>query len=301
MIPQEQFYDGLVENRLLLPTGVDGVPGKGTVFEDVMFRFDQMITRAVAQDGAEVMHFPPAINRSVFEKSGYLKSFPHLAGSIFSFTGSEAQHRELLERIEQHHAWHDLQTMTDVCLTPSACYPVYPQVAKTPLPPQGRIVDVWAYCFRHEPSKDPARMQMFRMREHIIIADKDKVVAWRETWMTRGIELLQQLGLPVQLASASDPFFGRGGRMLAANQREAGLKFEVLCPITSEEKPTAIMSFNYHQEHFSGMFQIKAASGELAQTACLGFGMERCILALFATHGYDPQKWPASVRKVLWQ
>ena len=144
-------------------------------------------------------------------------------------------------------------------------------------------------------------MQMFRMREHIIIADKDKVVEWRETWMKRGVDLLKSLGLPVQLASASDPFFGRGGRMLAANQRESGLKFEVLCPITSEETPTAIMSFNYHQEHFSGMFQIKTASGELAQTACLGFGMERCILGLFATHGYDPQTWPASVRKALWQ
>ena len=87
--------------------------------------------------------------------------------------------------------------------------------------------------------------------------------------------------------------------MLAANQKDQKLKFELLCPITSKEKPTAIMSFNYHQDHFSKMFQIKTADGELAQTACLGFGMERCILAMFATHGFELQKWPAEVRKIL--
>jgi seryl-tRNA synthetase len=293
------FYEQLVAHKLLLPTGVDGVPGKGRVFEDVMRRFDDLITRTVANDGAEVMHFPPAISRSLFEKSGFLKSFPQLAGSIFSFTGNEAQHRELLERVQAHHPWHDLQEMTDVCLTPSACYPVYPQCAGT-LPEGGRLVDIWAYCFRHEPSKDPARMQMFRMREHIRIGDPDTVLKWRDTWMERGFALLQSLGLPVKSEAASDPFFGRGGRMLAANQRDQKLKFEVLVPIASEEKPTAIMSFNYHQEHFSSLFQIKTPDGALAQTACLGFGMERCILALFATHGFVPERWPAAVRGILW-
>lgn len=296
--PPGEFYAQLVTHKLLLPTGVDGVPGKGKVFEQVMRAFDDLISRTVKDDGAEVMHFPPAINRKVFESSGFLKSFPQLAGSIFSFTGTEAQHRELLERIQEHHAWHDLQTMTDVCLTPSACYPVYPQCTGT-LPEGGRLIDIWAYCFRHEPSKDPARMQMFRMREHIRIGDPDTVLKWRNTWMDRGLELLTSLGLPVKSDAASDPFFGRGGRMLAANQKDQKLKFELLCPITSEEKPTAIMSFNYHQDHFSKMFEIKTADGQLAQTACLGFGMERCILAMFATHGFALEKWPANVRKLL--
>lgn len=294
----EQFYESLVAHKLLLPTEVDGVPGKGKVFEYVMRSFDDLITRTVKDDNAEVMHFPPAINRKVFEGSGFLKSFPQLAGSIFSFTGTEPQHRELIDRIAQHHEWHDLQTMTEVCLTPSACYPVYPQCTGT-LPEGGRLVDIWAYCFRHEPSKDPARMQMFRMREHIRIGDPDTVLKWRNTWMDRGMELLTSLGLPVKSDAASDPFFGRGGRMLAANQKDQKLKFELLCAITSEEKPTAIMSFNYHQDHFSKMFQIKTADGELAQTACLGFGMERCILAMFSVHGFEPEKWPAAVRTIL--
>ena len=60
------------------------------------------------------------------------------------------------------------------------------------------------------------------------------------------------------------------------------------------------MSFNYHKEHFSTLFDIRMPDGQLAQTACLGFGMERCILALFATHGLEPEAWPQPVRKLLW-
>ena len=32
-------------------------------------------------------------------------------------------------------------------------------------------MDVFSYCFRHEPSVDPARMQMFRMREFVRIGE----------------------------------------------------------------------------------------------------------------------------------
>jgi seryl-tRNA synthetase len=60
------------------------------------------------------------------------------------------------------------------------------------------------------------------------------------------------------------------------------------------------MSFNYHQDHFGSTFGIQTSKGETAQTACLGFGMERIILALFKTHGLEPATWPASVRSVLY-
>ncbi|MBC7792102.1 MAG: amino acid--[acyl-carrier-protein] ligase [Clostridia bacterium] len=295
------FFDELVAARILLPTGVDGIPGRSAQFEDIGERFYKAVLRAGADDQAESMHFPPAINRKMFEKAGFLKSFPQLAASIFSFYGDEKQHRELVNRIDHGHAWADLQGMTDCCLIPSACYPVYPEVARTGMPAQGRIVYLWAYCYRNEPSKDPARMQMFRQLERVCLGTQEKVLAWRETWMKRGMELLTSLSLPATLQNAADPFFGRAGRMLAANQREQGLKFEIVVPVTSEEKPTACASFNYHQEHFSGMFGIKLPDGSRAQTACLGFGLERCVLALYSNHGLNPDDWPASVRKVLWQ
>ena len=52
-------------------------------------------------------------------------------------------------------------------------------------------------------------------------------------WLQRGLEILQGLGLPACSDVAADPFFGRGGKMLAASQREQKLKFEVLVPVAT--------------------------------------------------------------------
>ena len=48
------------------------------------------------------------------------------------------------------------------------------------------------------------------------------------------------------------------GRMLAANQREQALKFEMLVPIAGPT-PTAVASFNYHQDHFATMLRAEPA------------------------------------------
>jgi seryl-tRNA synthetase len=293
------LLEELVERDLLLPTGVPGVYGRGAEFETALLAFDALVTRETQRDGAEVVRFPPVLPRRHLETSGYLSSFPHLAGSIFSFTGSEGEAVELGARAARHADWSDLQTATAVTLAPAACYPVYPWAAAAgQLPATGRVVDVCAYCFRHEPSEDPARMQSFRMRELVRIAAPDVVTDWHRSWVERGGEILGSVGLHTDVAPANDPFFGRTGKMLAANQRDQGLKLERVITIAGD-RPTAIMSINYHQDHFGLDFGIRTADGEVAHTACFGFGLERVALALFATHGLDSSAWPPSVRERL--
>ncbi|HXX66613.1 MAG TPA: amino acid--[acyl-carrier-protein] ligase [Polyangiaceae bacterium] len=293
------LYDDLVRHKLIIPVGVPGIFGRGPVFEDVLRRFDALISRIAEGDGAQVMTFPPALDRKVLERSEFLDSFPQLAGSVFSFSGSDRDHADLREAVHAGAAWDRWQKMTDVVLTPAACYPVYPSFTGT-IPKAGYLVDMQNWVFRHEPSAEPTRMQAFRVREFVRVGTPDVVVEWRDMWLERGVRLLQSLGLPAESDVASDPFFGRGGRMLAVSQKEQKLKFEVLVPVISLEKPTAVCSFNYHQEHFGRLFDIKTPEGAIAQTACLGFGLERCVMALFKTHGMVPSEWPATVRDRLW-
>lgn len=294
----EAFRDELVSHGLLVPSGVPGLFGRGAMFERVVEGFDRFVTASGAADRPEVLRFPPVINRRDFERSEYLKSFPNLCGSVHSFGGGEADHHALLHAVEQGGDWTRGLEATDVVLTPAACYPVYPSAAGT-LPAGGRLFDVSSYCFRHEPSADPARMQMFRMHEYVRLGQPADVEAFRDAWLERGLEMLHAVELPARSVVANDPFFGRAGRMLAANQREQSLKFELVVPICSEEKPTAIVSCNYHQDHFGSLFGIRTAAGAPAHTACVGFGLERIALALFRTHGLDPERWPARVRATL--
>ncbi len=52
--------------------------------------------------------------------------------------------------------------------------------------------------------------------------------------------------------------------MLAASQKEQKLKFEVLVPVISAGEPTAVCSFNFHQEHFGTTFGIRTPDGRVA-------------------------------------
>jgi seryl-tRNA synthetase len=295
----QRFWQGLVEHGLVVPVRVQGVFGRGAVFEDVLERLNARITALSARDGAEVYTFPPVIDRQIIERADYLDSFPHLAGTVFSFFGKERQAKELSDRVHANQPWGDLQGMTDVCLNPAACYPLYPTLAGT-LPPGGRLATMTNWVYRHEPSPEPTRMQAFRVREFVRAGEPDDVVAWRDEWLARGVELLTTLGLPARSDVAADPFFGRAGRILADGQKAQKLKFEVLVPVISAGSPTAVCSFNYHQDHFGSVFGIKTAGDAVAHTACLGFGLERVVMALFRHHGFVPAEWPAAVRATLW-
>jgi seryl-tRNA synthetase len=295
----QSFYDGLVEHRLIVPVRVQGAFGRGAVFEDVLERFNAAVTELSKSDGAEVYTFPPVIDRQIIERTDYLDSFPHLAGTVFSFMGNDREAFKMSQKVHAGDDWGAHQGMTEVCLNPAACYPVYPTMTGR-LPEGGRLVTMTNWVYRHEPSPEPTRMQSFRVREFVRLGTPDEVVTWRDQWLARGEKLMTELGLPARSDVAADPFFGRAGRMLADGQKQQQLKFEVLVPVISEESPTAVCSFNYHQEHFGKVFEINTADDTVAHTACLGFGLERVVMALFKHHGFDPEQWPSEVRDRLW-
>jgi len=298
---QAAFLTDLVEAGLLVDTGVPGLYGQGRGFDSVREGLTAAIARAAAPDGAEPLRFPPLFSRFQLEKNGYLGSFPHLAGSVFSFAGTESEALEQESIASRHEDWSRFQTMTEVVVLPAACYPVYPEIAKRgPLGPNGVTIDTGAsWVFRNEASGDPARMQNFHMYEFVRIAAPDVVAAFRNDWHERTLGLFERLGLDASSEVASDPFFGRVGRMLAANQVEQELKFEIVALVGGPE-PTAIASFNYHEDHFTSIYGIAHADGRTAHTGCVAFGIERIVLALFRANGLDAEAWPATVRAELW-
>ncbi len=297
---QEAFLAKLLEAGVLIDSGVPGVYGRSSTFELITERFAGLITAIAAAEGAESLRFPPLLPRRQLEDADYLGSFPHLAGTIWGFEGDDSDATLQQELASGHQDWSRFQVMGDLVLTPAACYPVYPAVAaRPPLDDEGALIDVGAaYVYRNEPSSDPARMQMFRQRELVRIGAAETVHSWREQWRERAVELLDSVGIEVELQVATDPFYGRSGRMMAASQRQQELKFEVVCDLGGAE-PTALASFNYHQTHFGTAFGIELADGSPAHTACLGFGLERIALALIRTHGLDPDVWPEQIGQAL--
>ena len=160
----KQFYDELVENRLVVPAGPLGAFGRGAVFEDVLERLDALILRQSTDDNVESLNFPPVIDRAIIEKTGYMDSFPNLCGSVHSFSGAERDARSISQRIQTGQPWGELLGMTDLVLNPAACYPLYPTCTGT-LPKNGRHVTMFQWVYRQEPSIEPTRMRSFRVRD----------------------------------------------------------------------------------------------------------------------------------------
>jgi seryl-tRNA synthetase len=269
------------------------------LYEKVVDSLAALITRHREAD-TEVFRFPPVMSRRMLEKSGYLKSFPQLLGCVSCLQGSEAEIRSVVDEFEAGGEWVDALAPTDLVLSPASCYPIYPLAAQRgPVPAGGLLFDVAADCFRREPSRDLDRLQSFRMREYVCIGTPEQVAEFRKRWMMRAPGIAAQLGLTYRLDQASDPFFGRGGVLIAKAQIEQSLKFELLIQVRSAGDPTACMSFNYHRDHFGTVWSLKRATGEVSHTGCVAFGMDRLALAMFVNHGVDLAKWPNSVLTAL--
>lgn len=293
-LTQEEFFA-----KLFQPMGVDGIYARSGLYESVVRGVNRMIDQLRPPE-AEILCFPPVMSKRQVERSGYLKSFPHLLGCVCCLHGAEADISSALDHAGDGDDWAAQTTSADLVLSPAACYPAYPIVAtRGPVPQSGYVLDVSADCFRHEPSRDLDRMQSFRMREFVCIGASQQVVDFRRFWMDRAQAVVERLGLFHKVETASDPFFGRVGQLLAANQIEQALKFELLIPLRDNSKMTACMSFNYHRDHFGRTWEISLIDGSPAHTACVAFGVDRLAIALFSTYGVDLRLWPYGVLSML--
>ncbi|GAA3140874.1 hypothetical protein [Nonomuraea roseoviolacea] len=244
----------------------------GEAAEEFLAAVVRTLRRLCAGEAERHLRAPPVLGAAVAERAGYAASFPHLLAAV-SQGGAP----------------------TDLVLTPAACYHVYPLF-------EGRVLaapvelTVVADCFRQEATAEPGRLRSFRMFETVRLAGPGECVAWRDDRLDRLTRWLGALGLPAEARPANDPFWGRPGRLLAAAQRADGLKWELAAEVAPGVRQ-AVVSVNYHKDHFGAAFGIRTADGAPAHTACLGVGLERLLLALHHAHGPDPDRWPRFVHE----
>ncbi|KUH82708.1 MULTISPECIES: amino acid--[acyl-carrier-protein] ligase [unclassified Mycobacterium] len=299
---RHQFRDELIAAGLLVPMGIDGLYGRGAVFESIVDGVDHVVEgkgAEVHRDRAKVLRFPPVFPREQFEKTDYIASFPDLTGAISTFTGGNAEHRALLADRDAGLPWDGHLSSAGTMLVSAACHPSYATLPSS-LPDGGVLMDIYGYCFRHEPAIDPARMQAFRMHEYVLVGTPDQAQEHRDSWVDHGMAVLTELGLDARPVAANDPFFGRVGKLLAANQRDENLKTELVVRLYGDlHEGTAVVSANCHRDHFGETFALRTADGGVAHSACVGFGMERIALGMLRTHGLDPASWPGEVRSAM--
>lgn len=289
----------LVEAGHVIPLPTKGLATFTSEFERVLRGVDRLVHEMEPVAGVVELGAPPFLPESSFVRTGYVRSFPQLLGSVDVFEGDSRDHRRLMSDLEAGEDWTSHLVPAHIDMLSAPCHTAYPMHSGQRLE-RPVVYDIHSRCWRHEPSDDPMRLMSFRMREKVLIGTSEQAQAHRADAMERGPRLLADLGLRVVSAVANDPFFGRVGKILVDGQRENELKFEFVCDVYGgDDGEIALGSANYHEDHFGVDFEMTGPGGEPAHSACVGFGLERVSIALFATHGMDPGRWPADVRTLL--
>src|SRR4029077_11101137 len=288
-----------VEAGLMLPTSVPGVYGYEERFEAVVAALQSLLDAEIGDEAGHTWHFSPLLPREVVERSGYVTNMPHLLGCVHAFVGDDDDYWRLAEDVAKGRDWSSSRQPTEVALAPAVCHNDYPLLRDRATGPR-LVVDARARCYRHESSAELARLQSFRMREFVCAGEPDEVVAWRDEWIGRSAAVLTRLGIDADREAAADPFFSKAHRLMRLSQETDQLKVELRAEVPGLEGGCAVASINYHKDHFATAFEIGPGDPERRRhTACVGFGLERMAIALFANHGFDSTAWPGETLEAL--
>ncbi len=270
-------------------------------------RFLDDAVRQVARTrlDAQEEDYPALIDPDVLARCGYFSSFPHSVclvshltedfDAIEAFRAANTESSSL--RVPDPAAL----THKDAALRPAVCLPVYRALEGTTLPERGLTITTEGKAFRYE-SRNLEGMQRlwdFSMREIVFVGSARVVEEQRARVVETVCALMREWDLAFRLVSASDPFFATVRGTKALWQRSRGLKYEMLVDVGAGMGPIAAGSINMAGAIFGHAFGIRTHQGETATTACVGFGLERLVLALFSQHGFEPSRWPRALREVV--
>jgi seryl-tRNA synthetase len=183
-------------------------------------------------------------------------------------------------------------------LTPGVCLPCYAGQRDLLLAAgEVRTLTMQNHVFRYEAGnfRPLARGWDFTVRDIVFFGSGDDLVRLRAELMDRVFELCRALDLDVTIELANDPFFLDASREKAVYQRMGEVKYELLFRLPHRDAPLAASSFNLHRDFYTSLYNTRRAEGGLAESACMGFGLERWLYGFVSQKGLDPAGWPSMV------
>jgi seryl-tRNA synthetase len=285
---------------------LDGVYALGPIISKLWQVFETHLDTIIKEFDMDRYEFPSLINPNTLERTGYLIGYPHNIGFVSHLDENMESIRKYTQNYKDNKgtaltSQKDSQMQTKAILSPAVCYHFYPLLENKTLPAKGVWGTARSKCFRYESKamNSLARLWDFTMREFIFVGSEEVLEQHRQTFLNEKLpNWLDDLGLNYILSTANDAFFSTEENSKRAFQLAFKLKYEARCLLPFSDKRLACASINYHQEHFSSVYNIKIeGSDELAHTFCFGVGMERLAFAFLAQHGTDIEKWPVKIRE----
>jgi seryl-tRNA synthetase len=299
--------DELVKRGWMHDYGKGQVAYSGPVLKLAQLINDKAGELYKAAFAAKDSHFPAMIDADTLHKCGYFDSHPNAV----TFVGNVIEDFDAIEEFRKANSCSEGALLPKqehihvdgMCLNPAACFPCYPTLTGQNFD-QGQCYTWLGRVFRYESRNINGldRLYEFNVRELVFVGDEDYVRSIRNKAMPIVEELANFMDIDCQVQTATDPFFATVSAAKKFWQASQEVKCEIKIPSLANDgtvKQLACGSINIHGNFFGKRFGFTCQNGEPAQTGCVGLGIERWVLAAFTQHGFDEQRWPEAVRKII--
>lgn len=271
-----------------------------------LFRFFEERFRAMAKRfDADENHYPVMLPIEIFEEIGYFANFPQHV----TLCGHFPEDLPILDAVARSAAGNDGRLAPGFqrevawaghALKPAVCLPCYRQHWERVMANGSHFaVTMQNHVFRYEARnfRSLSRLWDFSVRDIVFFGSLERIGALRQEVMEASIELCRELGLEARVELANDPFFLNPSRSKRVYQRLHEAKYELLVSLPYRSEELAVSSFNLHRDFYTKVYNIRFENGAMAETACMGFGIERWVYGFLAQRGLDPDGWPEPVRR----
>lgn len=246
--------------------------------------------------------FPNVISAKKLIKTNHLSSFPEHLNFVNNIKpdlktldnfGENAKTGHLPELIENK-----ILSAPTLIHNPSTCYHCYASRSQQTLN-ENLAITALASCHRFESANHSqlGRLMEFSLREVIFLGSPDYVRTTREKCLDLIKDIASDWEIGGVLQTENDPFFTSDFEIKADHQRKMKMKYEYRAFLEDDDSEgLAIMSSNLHGLTFSKTFNIMGKNWPV-HTGCIGFGLERMLIAIISQHGSEPEFWPDKLRK----
>lgn len=294
---REYFEQELVSDN----NGVINNFGNGLIsFNGVaikLYRFFDNAFRNIALEvgGIEKM-YPVLLPVEAYQTTGYLRNSPQYS----MFCCCPEENIRTLEEVDKRVKGSDIQAILkepNLALSPSACFHTYFEYKNKRLESEKTFTFV-QNVFRNEGRlnfNELGRLRDYHVREIVLFGSNEYVLKKREQIIKKTGDLMMELELSGNICTATDPFVMPKMQKYKKIQLLDSSKYELRVNY-SENKDISVASFNIHGSAFTQPFNIKIEDIIFPETGCVGFGIERWVLAFLSQYGLDAENWPNKVK-----
>lgn len=295
-LPAVDAWSELLQRKWITPVGEGHVVLRGPAAELAGF-VDSMIDRVASQFQAERELYPATILCKTLDRIHHFTSFPEHLDFVSHI-------RRDLDTIDQYSkeckqsgwspALHEGRMGDhDFAIAPSCCYHCYEAMEGWTLDRPGRCTTMTLACHRYEGAnhKTMSRLRAFTQRDVVWVGEPGFVIAARARAEELIIDWAERWELAATLETANDMFFTDDFAVKASFQRQQQAKKELRLMLPFEGQAISVFSSNFHAMTFGKAFDIRIG-GRHATSACVGWGIERWVYALFCQFGFDFERWP---------